>query len=92
MRALRLKSSKIAEMLERRSVDICCVQESRFRRNFVRIIKGKSSPYELFWIGNLKGLGVGIFLVEKRKSKVIDRSRVKDRVIAIEILVHGIIV
>ena len=40
----------------------------------------------------MKGLGVGIFSVKKRKYKVIDRSRVKDRVIAVEVMVHRIIV
>ena len=35
-------------MLERRSVDIVCVQETRFRGKSVRMISGKAAEYRLF--------------------------------------------
>ena len=52
-------------MLERRSVDSCCVQETKFLEKSVRMISRKVAEYKLFRIGNEKGLGVGIFLVKK---------------------------
>ena len=50
-------------MLERRLVRVCCVQETRFRGNSVKMINGKTAKYKLFWIENKKGLE-GIFLAE----------------------------
>ena len=44
-------------MLKRKSVDICCVLETRFRGTSVRMISGKAAEFELFWVGNEKGLG-----------------------------------
>ena len=39
-------------MLERSSVDICCVQETKFRGKSVRMISTKAVKYKLFWIRN----------------------------------------
>ena len=39
-------------MLERSSVDNCCVQETKFRGKSVRMISRKAVEYKLFWIGN----------------------------------------
>ena len=51
------RSGEIVEMLENRSVDICCLQGTRFRRKSVKMIIGKAAKYKLFWIENWKGLG-----------------------------------
>ena len=48
----------------------------------VRIISVKTAQYKLLWIGNEKDLEeVGIFLAKKRVDKVINISRVGDRMI-----------
>ena len=52
----RCWSVEIVEMLKHRSLDIFCVQETRFRGKSVRMISGKAAEYKLFWIGNGKGL------------------------------------
>ena len=44
--------SVIAEMLERRSGNICCVQVTRFKGMPVRMIIEKIADYKLFWIGD----------------------------------------
>ena len=49
---LRGKSSKIVEMLERRKVDACCMQEHRLRGRSVRMVEGKAARYKFFWKGN----------------------------------------
>ena len=79
-------------MLERSSVDIYCIQETRFKGRSVRMISGKAAEYKLFWIVNGNGLGeVEIFLAKKWVDTVIDISRVSDRMIAIKVSVQGII-
>ena len=60
MGILRGRSGEIVEM---RSVDTYCIQETIFRET-VRIISGNEADYKLFWIGNKKGLGRG-FLDQK---------------------------
>ena len=51
-------------------VDICCLLETTFRGESVRIISEKAAQYKLLWIGNEKG-SVGIFSVKKWVDKVI---------------------
>ena len=46
---LRSRSEEIAEMLERRSVDNCCVQNTKFRGKPVRIICGEAAFIYLFF-------------------------------------------
>ena len=90
---LRGSSGEFVEVIEQRSVDICCLLETRFREKSVRIISGKSAQYKLFWTGNGKGLGeVGIFLAKKQVDKVINISRVSDRMIVNKVLVQSIII
>ena len=75
---LRGRAGEVVEMLERRSVDVCCVQEVRWRGASVRFVEGRRARYKLFWIGNSTGYGgVGIFIAEKWIDKVIDVKRVK---------------
>ena len=48
---------EVVEMLERRPVDVCCVQEVRWRGASVRFVEGRRAKYKLFWIGNSTGYG-----------------------------------
>ena len=59
-------STKIVEMLSRRSVDICCVQETRWKGESARKSMGKNYHYKFFWKGDESGHGgVGILINEK---------------------------
>ena len=74
-------------MLERRAIDICCIQELGFRKEKgVKFVDGRSSRYKLFWIGK-----AGIFLAKKWEEKVIEVSRVNDRIIVIKLMLDGCI-
>ena len=65
-----------------------CFQETRFRGKSVRKISGKAAEYKLFWIENGKDLGgVGIFLAKEWVDKVIDVSRVSDRMIVVKVYI-----
>ena len=78
----------MVETLSRRKVDLCCVQEIRYRGGHCRIIKGKYSRYKLFWSGNNKGTaGVGVFVAEKWIEKVFEVKRVSDLIILVKIIV-----
>ncbi|ESO02866.1 hypothetical protein HELRODRAFT_174302 [Helobdella robusta] len=45
------RSMEIAEMLERRRIDICCLQETRWKSNGVGHINSEKEKYKLFWNG-----------------------------------------
>ncbi|XP_057317637.1 uncharacterized protein LOC130662734 [Hydractinia symbiolongicarpus] len=90
---LRGRAGEVVEMLERRSVDMCCVQEVRWKGVSVRFVEGRRARYKLFWIGNSDGYGgVGIFVAEKWVEKVIDVMRVNSRIIVIKFLIGNRIV
>ena len=67
------------ETLTRRRVDICCLQETRWKGSSTKLITGKDSVFKAFWIGNNKVVGgVGIFLCDKWIDNVCEEKRVSD--------------
>ena len=70
---MRGRSSEVVETVTRRGIDICCVQETRWRGASARLIEGKNSRCKFFWVGNDKGTGgVGILVAEKWIDKIFD--------------------
>ena len=65
---MRGRSSEIVETITRRNVDLCCVQEVRWRDALARYITGKDSRYKFFW----NDQGIGVLLAEKWVDKVYD--------------------
>ena len=85
---MRGRSSEIVEMITRRKIDICTLQEVRWRGGSARMITGKDSSYKFFWVGNSNGTGgVGVLLAEKWIKKVFHVERISDRILIIKLLV-----
>ena len=64
---------EVVETLSRKKVDVCCIEETRYRGGNCRIIKGKDTRYKLYWSGNDKGTaGVEVFVVEEWIKKVLE--------------------
>ena len=85
---LRGRASEVVETVSRRNIDICCLQEVRWRGAGTRTITGKDTQYKLFWIGNQEGNGgVSVMLAEKWIQKVIHVNRVNDRLMLLKVLV-----
>ena len=84
---LRGRVGEIIETLNQRKIDICCVQEVRWRGTSTRTITGKNnSQYKLFWIGNeIENGGVGIFVAKKWIKKVLEVKLVRDRLMMIKL-------
>ena len=73
------RASEVIETVSRRYIDICCLQEVRWRGAGTRTITGKDTQYKLFWIGNQEGNGgIGVMLAVKWIQKVIHVNRVND--------------
>ena len=76
------------ETMSRRRVDLCCLKETRRKREGVQQIVGKDSRFKLFWSGNDKGTGcVGILLAEEWWENVFEVVRVSDRIILIRMTI-----
>ena len=85
---LKGRDSQVVETLSRRKVDLCFVQETRYRDAHCLIIKGKDSRYKLLWSGNSKGTaGVGVFVAEKWIEKVFEVKLISDQIILVKIIV-----
>ena len=85
---MRGRSGEIVETLSRRNIDVCCLQEVRWRGASARIITGKDCEYKFFWVGNTKGIGgVGILVSKMWIDKIVDVNRVNDRLMMIKLLV-----
>ena len=85
---LRGRVCEVVETLSRRKVDVCCIQETRYRGGNCRIIKGKNTRYKLYWSGNDKGTaGVGVFVAEEWIEKVFEVQRVCDRILLVKLIV-----
>ena len=70
------RSDEIVEMLSRRLIDICCVQESRTRSELAQKIARRNSYYKFFWEGDDSGSGgVGVLVAGKWIVNVISAVR-----------------
>ena len=67
------RASEIVESLARRRINICAVQETRWRGCSTRMITGKHCRYKFLWSGDTSGFGgVGILVAEKWIEKIIE--------------------
>ena len=79
--------------MSRRVIDLCCIQECRWRGASARMIDGKDSMYKCFWIGNKLGtVGVRVLLVEKWIDKVFNVKHASDRLLMMIKMIVGEVV
>ncbi|XP_045112277.1 craniofacial development protein 2-like [Portunus trituberculatus] len=83
------KGRELVDMLERRRVEICCIQETRWRGNKAKPL-GKE--YKLIYSGADAGgrNGVGVILNRRWQESVIEVIRLNDRIIKVKVTDHGI--
>ena len=82
------RASQVVETIGRRRIDICCVQESRWKGCSARLISAKGFKYKFIWSGENSGFGgVGVLLNENWIDKVISVVRLNYRIMSIRILV-----
>ncbi|KAK3508711.1 hypothetical protein QTP70_004260 [Hemibagrus guttatus] len=82
------KGRELADMLERRKVDILCVQETRWKGSKARSI---GAGFKLFYYGvDSKRNGVGVVLKEEFVRNVLEVNRVSDRVMSLKLEIEGV--
>ncbi|KAK3549748.1 hypothetical protein QTP86_007727 [Hemibagrus guttatus] len=85
---LKRKGRELADMMERRKVDILCVQETRWKGSKARSI---GAGFKLFYYGvDSKRNGVGVVLKEEFVRNVLEVKRVSDRVMGLKLEIEGV--
>ncbi|KAF7696116.1 hypothetical protein HF521_006210 [Silurus meridionalis] len=84
------KGREVADMIERRKVDMLCVQETKWKWSKARNIGG---GFKLFFHGvDGKRNGVWVILKEKYSKSVVEVKRVSDRVMIVKLEVEGMMI
>uniref|UniRef100_A0A3P9J4A1 Endonuclease/exonuclease/phosphatase domain-containing protein n=1 Tax=Oryzias latipes TaxID=8090 RepID=A0A3P9J4A1_ORYLA len=84
------KGRELADMMERRKVDVLCVQETRWKGSKARSIGG---GYKLFYHGvDRKRNGVGVILKGEFVNSVLEVKRVSDRMMSLKLEFEGVMV
>ncbi|KAK3543099.1 hypothetical protein QTP70_010645 [Hemibagrus guttatus] len=82
------KGRELADMMERRKVDILCVQETRWKGSKARSIV---AGFKLLYYGvDSKRNGVGVVLKEEFVRNVLEVKRVSDRVMSLKLEIEGV--
>ncbi|KAK3560903.1 hypothetical protein QTP86_022909 [Hemibagrus guttatus] len=85
---LNRKGRELADVMERRKVDILCVQETRWKGSKARSI---GAGFKLFYYGvDSKINGVGVVLKEEFVRNVLEVKRVSDRVMSLKVEIEGV--
>ncbi|XP_068738387.1 uncharacterized protein [Montipora capricornis] len=78
------RGTEVCEELRKR-MDVCCLQEVRWRVQGARFIGVKGRRYKLWWSGNSDGTGgVRVLVKEEMCEKVVEVRRKSDRVMTVE--------
>uniref|UniRef100_A0A8C4QPJ3 PX domain-containing protein n=1 Tax=Eptatretus burgeri TaxID=7764 RepID=A0A8C4QPJ3_EPTBU len=83
------RSGEVVETLVRRRVDICCVQETRWKGSGVRMVKGRQGQkYKFMWQGCPEGEhGVDVMFSEEFVDSVVSVIRVSERLMMVRIVI-----
>jgi hypothetical protein len=80
------RSVELVEALDRRRIDICCLQETRWKGGSARLLNGSGVSYKLFWVGSKEAIGgVGIVVAERWVEKAMKVDRINDRLLVVKI-------
>jgi len=80
------RSREVVEMIARRRLDFCCLQETRWKGGSAKIIG--SEGYKFFWMGCKEGTaGIGVVIAKRWVDKVIEVKRVSERVMVVRVAV-----
>ena len=90
--SLRGKGGDVCEELRMRMIDVCCLQEVRWRRQGATMLGMKGKRCRLWLSG--KGdevVGVGVMVMEELCEKVVEVRRVSDRVRTLFVLEEDVL-
>jgi hypothetical protein len=85
------RSREVVEMLTRRRVDICCVQEVQYKGEGCKVFGDDTERYKFWWSGEKKEKrgGVGILLRGDLEKDVVEVQRMSSRIMSIKMILGG---
>src|SRR5207248_1554268 len=88
------RSGEVTEMIGRRQLDFCCLQETKWKSGQVKILDGgEGRRYNFFYKGCNEGTsGVGIMIAEKWWDKVVEVKYTNERMMLVRITVGKAII
>jgi hypothetical protein len=75
------RSGEVVDELCRRRVDVCAVQDTRWKGEAAKFVGAKGRRYKLWWKGDDRTGGVGVMVKEELMNKVVEVRRKSARVI-----------
>ena len=85
--SFRGRGTEVCEELRRRDVDVCCMQEVRWKGQGARFVGVRDRRFKLWWSGSESGNGgVGILVKEELCDKVVEVRRKSERVMAMVLI------
>jgi len=75
------KSEEVLEMMARRRLDFCALQETRWKGSGTKVMRG----YKFFWQGGTGGAGVGLMVANKWVDCVMEVKRVNERMMVVRV-------
>ena len=83
------KGRELADMMERRKVDILCVQETKWKGSKAKNLGG---GFKLFYHGqDGRRNGIGVIMKDEYAKRVLGVERVSDRVMCVKLEIEGVI-
>ena len=73
-------------MLRRRRVDVCCLQETKYKGGSCRVIGDDKERYKFFWINEDSAQGVGVMVHYNLVENVLEVQRVCGRIMVMKIV------
>ena len=81
------KGRELADLMERRKIDVLCVQETKWRGSKARMIGGGC---KLFYHGvDGRRNGIGVVVREKYINSILEVKRISDRVMSLKMEIEG---
>ena len=81
---------EVCEELRRVMIDVCCLQEVRWREQGTRMLGMKGWRYRLWWSGEGVG-GVVVMVKEELCEKMVEVRRVSDRVMTVVVFEEDVL-
>ena len=81
------KRGDVCEKLRKKMIDVCYLQEVRWREQGSRMLGMKGRIYKLWWSGKEDGVnGVGVLVKEELCEMVVEVRKVSDRVMTFVVI------
>ena len=75
------RSGEVVDMLRRRKLDLCALQETKWKGSGTQVMDG----YKFFWQGGKGGAGVGLMVADRWVDSVLEVKRVNDRILVVRV-------